>query len=96
MVDAVTEEAVSSVDPLVSSHGAELGVKTQWQQRWNLAAALWYLELDSELLFVGDAGTTEATRPSGRWKPWPAPPSQRKPPMAGSVHCECVTSMARR
>lgn len=67
MVDAVTGEAVSSVDPLVSSHGAELGVKTQWQQRWNLAAALWYLELDSELLLVGDAGTTEATRPSERW-----------------------------
>jgi outer membrane receptor protein involved in Fe transport len=66
-VDPVTGEAVSSVDPLVSSRGAELGLKTQWQQRWNLAAALWYLELDSELLFVGDAGTTEATRPSERW-----------------------------
>ena len=66
-VDPITGEAVSSVDPLVSSRGAELGMKTQWQQRWNLAAALWYLELDSELLFVGDAGTTEATRPSERW-----------------------------
>jgi hypothetical protein len=66
-VDPVTGEAVSSVDPLASSSGAELGVKTQWQQRWNLAAALWHLELDSELLFVGDAGTTEATRPSERW-----------------------------
>ncbi len=66
-VDPVTGEAVSSVDPLVSSSGVELGVKTQWQQRWNLAAALWYLALDSELLFVGDAGTTEATRPSERW-----------------------------
>ncbi|MDP7408268.1 MAG: TonB-dependent receptor, partial [Luminiphilus sp.] len=66
-VDPVTGAALSSVDPLVSSRGAELGVKTRWQQRWNLAAALWYLELDSELLFVGDAGTTEATRPSERW-----------------------------
>jgi outer membrane receptor protein involved in Fe transport len=66
-VDPVTGKAVSSVDPLASSSGAELGVKTQWQQRWNLAAALWHLELDSELLFVGDAGTTEATRPSERW-----------------------------
>ena len=28
--------------------------------------ALWYLGLDSELLFVGDAGTTEAGRPSRR------------------------------
>ena len=66
-VGPVTGEAVSSVDPLVSSLGAELGMKTQWQQRWNFAAALWYLELDSELLFVGDAGSTEATRPSERW-----------------------------
>jgi TonB dependent receptor len=28
--------------------------------------ALWYLGIDSELLFVGDAGTTEAGRPSRR------------------------------
>ena len=28
--------------------------------------SLWYLGLDSELLFVGDAGTTEAGRPSRR------------------------------
>ena len=27
--------------------------------------ALWHLELDSELVFVGDAGTTEAGRPAG-------------------------------
>ena len=28
--------------------------------------AFWYLDLDSELLFVGDAGTTQAGRPSRR------------------------------
>jgi outer membrane receptor protein involved in Fe transport len=28
--------------------------------------ALWSLRLDSELLFIGDAGTTEATRPTER------------------------------
>lgn len=41
--------------------------------------ALWYLKLDSELVFVGDAGTTEAGRPSqrygvewnNRWRPLP-------------------------
>ena len=41
--------------------------------------ALWYLKLDSELVFVGDAGTTEAGRPSQRygvewntrWRPLP-------------------------
>jgi len=30
-----------------------------WLDDWNASPALWYLELDSELLFVGDAGTTE-------------------------------------
>ena len=31
-VDPVTGTALSSVDPLVISRGAELGVKTRWQQ----------------------------------------------------------------
>jgi len=31
-----------------------------------LSASLWSLDLDSELLFVGDAGTTEASRASAR------------------------------
>jgi outer membrane receptor protein involved in Fe transport len=30
------------------------------------AVSLWRLDIDSELLFIGDAGTTEATRPSRR------------------------------
>jgi hypothetical protein len=35
-------------------------------EQFNLSAALWTLELDSELLFVSDAGNTEADRPSRR------------------------------
>lgn len=58
--------AVDKVDPLVRSTGAEWGLKANWLEVWNIAIALWYLELDSELLFVGDAGTTEASRPSRR------------------------------
>ena len=58
---------MDAVDPLVTSIGGELGVKTQRERSWNLAASLWYLELDSELLFIGDRGTTEASRPSERW-----------------------------
>jgi hypothetical protein len=34
--------------------------------RLHATAALWSLRLDSELLFVGDAGNTEASRPSRR------------------------------
>ena len=36
------------------------------RERLNVSAALWRVELDSELLFIGDAGTTEASRPSMR------------------------------
>ena len=62
--DGVTP--VSRVDPLVRSKGAELGVRTAPLPGLQLTAALWQLKLDSELLFVGDAGTTEASRPSRR------------------------------
>ena len=36
-------------------------------RKLNVSAALWMLELDSELLFIGDAGNTEASRPSRRY-----------------------------
>jgi len=66
-VDPVTGEGVPAVDPLVASTGAEVGLKTVYLDRLNSSLALWYLELDSELLFVGDAGATEASLPSRRW-----------------------------
>ena len=66
-IDPVTGEPVTSADPLVESKGAELGFKAVWLENWSASLAVWYLELDSELLFVGDAGTTEASRPSERW-----------------------------
>jgi hypothetical protein len=66
-IDPVTGEPVDQVDPLVQSFGAELGLKTVWFDSWNSSFALWYLELDSELLFVGDAGNTEASGASERW-----------------------------
>jgi hypothetical protein len=65
-IDPGTGEAVDPVDALVESRGAELGVKTVFLGSWNSSIALWYLEIDSELLFVGDAGTTEPNRPSRR------------------------------
>lgn len=65
--DPVSGDPIRPVDPLVKSTGAEVGLKTVWLESWNSSLALWHLELDSELLFVGDAGTTEASRPSRRW-----------------------------
>ena len=66
-VDPVSGEAVDPVDPLVRSRGFELGGRTDFASSANSTLSLWYLELDSELLFVGDAGNTEAGRPSRRW-----------------------------
>ncbi len=70
---------VDPVSPLVRAKGAELGVRGAWLPNLQTAIALWRLDLDSELLFVGDAGTTEPSRPSRRqgiewanyWTPLP-------------------------
>ena len=65
-VDPVSGEPAQRVDPLVGSRGAELGTRLYFSDRLQATLALWTLRLDSELLFVGDAGTTEASRPSQR------------------------------
>jgi hypothetical protein len=79
-VDPVTGDPVDRVTPLVRAKGAEIGLRTVRIRGLQSTVALWYLGIDSELLFVGDAGTTEAGRPSRRvgieWtnyarlKPW--------------------------
>jgi outer membrane receptor protein involved in Fe transport len=65
-VDPVTLTPVQRVDPLVRATGAELGLRTALISHLQSSLALWWLDIDSELLFVGDAGTTEASRPSRR------------------------------
>jgi outer membrane receptor protein involved in Fe transport len=62
--DGVTP--ADKVDPLVRSKGIELGVRTEIIPNVETSLSVWQLRLDSELLFVGDAGTTEASRPSQR------------------------------
>jgi outer membrane receptor protein involved in Fe transport len=64
--DPVSGEAVDAVDPLVASDGAELGARVFFNDRLQASLAAWSLRLDSELLFVGDAGNTEPSRPSAR------------------------------
>ncbi|HVF16540.1 MAG TPA: TonB-dependent receptor [Steroidobacteraceae bacterium] len=54
------------VDPLVGATGLDVGLRTALIPTMQLSVSLWSLELDSELLFVGDAGTTEANRASRR------------------------------
>jgi outer membrane receptor protein involved in Fe transport len=65
-VDPASGDAVDRVTPLVRARGAEAGLRTVRVRGLQSTVALWYLGLDSELLFVGDAGTTEPGRPSRR------------------------------
>lgn len=58
--------AVDPVKPLVPTQGYEIGVRRELLPGWQSTLSLWRLNIASELLFVGDAGTTEASRPSRR------------------------------
>ena len=64
--DPKTGEPVSPVDLLVRAKGAEIGLRTLALKSFHSTLAFWGLDIASELLFVGDAGTTEASRPSRR------------------------------
>jgi outer membrane receptor protein involved in Fe transport len=65
--DPVSGDAVDPVTPLVRAKGAEVGVRTVAIPHLQTSLTAWTLSLASELLFVGDAGTTEAGRPSHRY-----------------------------
>jgi hypothetical protein len=54
-------------DALVRTYGAEVGVRSSLLPGLNSTIAFWWLDIDSELLFVGDVGSTEASRPSRRY-----------------------------
>ena len=62
-----TGPAIAPVNPLVRSKGGELGVRTEIVPGLQSSLSLWALKLDSELLFVGDAGETEPSRASRRY-----------------------------
>ena len=66
-VDPLTGDSVDPVNILVPAEGAELGAR--WERdAMNATISVFWLELDGELVFVGDAGTTEpndATRRFG-------------------------------
>jgi len=79
-VDPRSGAPVDKVPGLVASRGMELGVRTEWLAGLQSSLALWKLDFDSELVYIGDAGATEPNRPSkrigiewnNRWipKPW--------------------------
>jgi hypothetical protein len=64
-VDA-SGQSIQKVPALVKSKGEEIGIRTEAIPNLQSSLSLWRLTLASELLFVGDAGTTVASRPSLR------------------------------
>ena len=58
---------IDPVNPLVRSKGNEIGLRTEIVPDLQSSLSLWTLKLDSELLFVGDAGETEPSRASKRY-----------------------------
>ncbi len=65
-VDPASGAPAERVTPLVRARHAEVGLRATPVPRWQTTLALWRLDLDSELVFVGDAGSTEASLPSRR------------------------------
>ena len=64
--DPVSGAPVPRVDPLVRSRGAEFGARLSTARGLRSTLSLWVLGLGSELLFVGDGGTTEPSFASRR------------------------------
>lgn len=56
----------SPTSGLTRSRGDEIGLRSQVSDALQTSVALWRLRFDAELVYVGDAGTTEAGRPSQR------------------------------
>jgi outer membrane receptor protein involved in Fe transport len=61
-----TTRSPDPVTPLTRAIGAELGARTALFDRVDVAGALFLLDLESEIVWVGDEGTTEARGPTRR------------------------------
>jgi outer membrane receptor protein involved in Fe transport len=65
-IDPTTGDPVDPADPLARADTADLGVRTSVLDGLQSTVTLFWIELDSELVFVGDGGTTEPGPPSRR------------------------------
>jgi hypothetical protein len=59
--------ATAAADPLVRTYGYELGVRSEAVSQVVSTLALFYVHSDSELIYVGDAGSAEAGPASARY-----------------------------
>ena len=66
-VDPKTLDAVERTPGLVRSRGVEFGLRTEAIPKMQTSLAVYRLDFDSELTYIGDAGNTEAGDPSRRY-----------------------------
>jgi outer membrane receptor protein involved in Fe transport len=66
-VDPATGEPAGSSPPFARSKGGEFGARTVRWRGLQATSTLWYLDFDSELIYIGDSGSTEEGPPSRRF-----------------------------
>ena len=66
-VDPVTGDPVESPKPFSESRGGEIGVRWEPNSTLNVSAAVFMLDFDSELIYVGDSGISEPSDPTRRY-----------------------------
>ena len=65
-IDPRSGQSVEPAPLLVGSRGQEIGMRSSITPNWQTSVALWRLDFDSELVYVGDTGGTAPGRPSRR------------------------------
>ena len=65
-INPADQTPADPVTPLVRAEGYEAGIRARPLLGLTLTATYWWLNLESELLFTGDGGTTEPLGPSKR------------------------------
>lgn len=66
-IDPATAEPAESLGLFAQSEGAELGLRYEHGREFSTAITLFWLDLENELVFVGDAGSTEVNDSSRRY-----------------------------
>ncbi|MEX1197523.1 MAG: TonB-dependent receptor [Pseudohongiellaceae bacterium] len=65
--DPASGEPVDTIDPMAAADSVEIGLRSSILPRMRLSATAFLMDLESELIYVGDAGNTEALNPSRRY-----------------------------
>jgi len=66
-VNPFTGKPAPASKPFARAHGAEVGIRTVILPKTQLTVTTWYLGFDSELIYVGDSGSTQVGPPTKRF-----------------------------